>query len=587
MIHTNIKFDFIPKDNKQWRIAWLGDVRYHNFAVRRSMPSIAVVLSGWCRSANSAHAESITNGQNHQIYVPIGYLGKLRIGDVWQSGQLVDKPQYSLESFSDVIINRNTTSIIKAGLSSRIGDQDVFFLPLAHHPHHASHTHSYCLKVKLPENKRLIIPAIELIRFYFGSSSGLLARLFQFPLTPNTLWVDAMRETGRKRSGIVLAEGIPGWSAADVARIAFDPIAWHAAQLVGNSLSAARISGQPLYPKAHFPFNGRTTLQASGIWLPFGNDPVGTFLVYRLVSCSRRFPFRGLEYQMAGKKAYRLNTAVGNMEISAASPGDNRKTLRFAAKPVGKNYVEKDPSKSLATVEVVTEETVQFPDLKFKSVRRIEEGRKQRLEISMTAGKPVDASSVGSGGKDDNVRPVDLVRRSRMGLPETDAIQLMNDLVEVLSTSGRFDHVELLKLLPEEGESLLPTFRETISNHSRGAWKRGLRKRMPEFSNLQTASVAKGNVVAFLLIAGMNQAPWLSPLCIAVKPDFSKMGNGPTVKNVVDALRLTKSPHGEDMANDEVQPHFMAISPNSLNRDYLRLVAKLGTRVILYCGIFP
>lgn len=102
----------------------------------------------------------------------------LRIGDIWRDGRLEARPHYQLESFADLRIDDTTVHLIKAGLNL---DDKGFLLPLSEHPSHMQCTHSYCVMVELPDNRRLIIPCVELIRFYFGSSSSLVTKLFLPP----------------------------------------------------------------------------------------------------------------------------------------------------------------------------------------------------------------------------------------------------------------------------------------------------------------------------------------------------------------------------------------------------------------------
>lgn len=87
---------------------------------------------------------------------------------------MILKPKYQHGTFINLDINPRTTSFIKAGLPL----DDAYLIPLAEHPWHRKATQSYCLCVELPQEKRLLIPCLELIRFYFGSPS----RLFKGPL---------------------------------------------------------------------------------------------------------------------------------------------------------------------------------------------------------------------------------------------------------------------------------------------------------------------------------------------------------------------------------------------------------------------
>jgi len=95
----------------------------------------------------------------------------LRIGDLWSEGKLLQQPDYELEIFPDVEITAQTTTLVKAGLNK---DGGGFLLPLNEHPWHRRCTHSYCVEVALDDRRRLLVPCMELIRFYFGSSSKLI-----------------------------------------------------------------------------------------------------------------------------------------------------------------------------------------------------------------------------------------------------------------------------------------------------------------------------------------------------------------------------------------------------------------------------
>ena len=587
MIQNDMRLLFMPQDDHLWRIDWFGEVRYPNLKIRSSMPSISIVLTllQGGHDPENLHA----NGTHHiQIYVPVGFLGKLRIGDVWKNGKLVATLEYGLESFPEVIINRISTSIIKSGLSTTVGNHNVFFLPLAQHPSHALHTQSYCLKVDLPSKKKLIIPAVELIRFYFGSSGGLLSRIFHFPLMPDKLWIEAQRGVGRKKASIALPPGLSGWSAADVARIAFDPVAWHTAQLVGNSLSVARINRQPLYPKAHFPFDGKTTLRATGVWLPFGDDPAGTFLVYRLLSCSHRFPFRGLEYRLAGRAgltdAPKIETSE-KAEPPMIHDDIHPQNMPVPAKRTSKNLVEEDPSKKLSTAELLIEKESQFPDLRFKSILRVTELEFPENIIHLSPGKPVSAASVGSDGMAGDIRPIDLVRQPEWGKPGIEPHLVMHDLVDELSASGRFNNVEMICVKPEEEGDLLAKFGDALWRHKGGTSDRSNRGRMPILSNIQIASVSKGSVMAFLLIAEIYNTSKLSPLCVAIKPHSFKI-TWSMADDIVAALNLPRLPVSEIMMNHDISPHFLPVPRMTFKRDLSGILRQLSRQVELYCEIF-
>ena len=95
----------------------------------------------------------------------------LRIGDLWREQGLESRAADEELLCEDLAISRDTCDLVKAGSSF---DEGCFMLPLHEHAGHRENTHSYCVRVALPNGKLLVVPCMELIRFYFGSSSDCL-----------------------------------------------------------------------------------------------------------------------------------------------------------------------------------------------------------------------------------------------------------------------------------------------------------------------------------------------------------------------------------------------------------------------------
>jgi hypothetical protein len=341
------RISVFPQDQSNWRIDWFGDVAFPDRSVRRKQPSVflhlsrliddrfisdpSVLLSPQCTSAAKLQ---------RRVWVSVGILALVRIGDIWRHGQLALRPDYELEEFAGVQIDQESTAIVKAGLNLNDGG---FLLPISEHPWHIQCTQSYCLMVQLPQERRMIIPCVELVRFYFGSSSSLLSRLFLPPLLRDSLFSCASLDPYSRRLQIDLAEKMSGASAADIGRISMDPIAARAARIVGNSCLRASTAGKPIYPQARFPFEGKTNLIASGRWLSHGGVPKSTFLVYNLRSCSHPFPFRSLQYTTKGTQPRpKLQSLV------TPSPVEPRIQKSPAPEVNNPALVENDPSSKLA-----------------------------------------------------------------------------------------------------------------------------------------------------------------------------------------------------------------------------------------------
>lgn len=340
-----VTISVFPNDEITWRIDWLGGVSYPYRTVMRGQPSVGVHLSG----VDSHTGVALPRRTTQQTYVSIGTLVLLRVGELWHRQRLVHSPLY-VEQEWEVGIYPSTVSTIPAGMSI----DGEFVLPLAEHPGHEHSTLSFCVKVDLPDGRCMVIPTLELIRFYFGSSSALLERLFAPPLSMDSIFTNAVLHDGIGK--LDLAKGIHRRSAHDVARIAFDEVASDAATLIGNSCAAQAAQRKDfIHPRAHFPFHGKTTLRAKGQWLSRGDAPQRTFLVFELLSCSRRFPYRELNYTVHPEtEKYRAASKpaewTGNQEVASAKPGVT-------------GLEQEDASNALAGRTFWLRRRNQFPDL--------------------------------------------------------------------------------------------------------------------------------------------------------------------------------------------------------------------------------
>lgn len=401
-----------PTGQIAWRIDWFGSVAFPDRVVRRKQPSIFVYLSQVSNrdflndSSLLLDPKSTDSTQNQRgCWVSVGTLPLLQIGDIWQDQKLLLRADYQLESFGDLQIDGTTTKLIKAGLNP---NEKGFLLPLAEHPWHRRSTQSYCLEVRLPESKRIIIPCIELIRFYFGSSSGLLTQLFLPPLTKNKLCTRAYFDSTQDRLTLELADKISGAAAADIGRLHLSSHAWRTALTVGTSLLRGKALGQEIHPQAFFPFEGKTDLVASGKWLTFAGVPNSTFVVYSLRSCSHPFPFKSLRYEIKNKDSYVTKQRVN--EIASKTSQEAAIQQLGAPDSPHQNLKEQDASNQLASKTWFFSAESRFPDLiqkpVWKSKALIQADANQKMIAS--SAPEVEAGSVGESGSNHRIRSVEL-----------------------------------------------------------------------------------------------------------------------------------------------------------------------------------
>ena len=361
----------LTRGNGIWRLDWLGDCAYPASVKRYAQPSIKAVLSPLLCDSSDTNAllSPDSTDHHHQIerWPAISALPILTVGSLWQNGLKIAEPDYQKETFQKLTINPETASFTKAG-------KDIdghFLLPLGHHPWHRLHTHSYCVMVALEGGKRLLIPCMEIIRFYFGSSSIFLQRLFTEPLSNNTLWTSKTFDPYIQHLHLVLADRLSGVSASDIGRITQSQFAWRSAAGIYSSCMKASMQEQPIYPCTGFPFEGNTDLEVSGTWLPFGDQENQTFLVYQIHSCAYPFPFKKLTYNLADSRVAvdAANHGKGNKRGAVRAPSDNAEVVN---KEAGNN-------KSGRTAPFMT--NVKFPDLARKKVWRLKAEEMESADV--------------------------------------------------------------------------------------------------------------------------------------------------------------------------------------------------------------
>ncbi|MCK2097372.1 hypothetical protein [Thauera aromatica] len=372
-------FPSLSPDERIWRLDWFGECAYPGSVRRYTQPSIKVAISPLQCAPDDAEALLLPSSTDHshqkEIWAPVAALPLLAVGDLWQHGCLLTSPDYQIETFSGLRIEPGRTSFVKAGLAI----DGKFLIPLSAHPWHRLHTQAYCLAVELAGGRRLLIPCAEIIRFYFGSSSNLVQRLFSAPLVQDTLWSSRSFNPVSRHMHLVLATGISGASASDIARIAGSKFAWRSAAGIHASCQKATASHLHAYPYTGLPFEGDTNLAAHGVWLPLGDEIASTFLVYRLRSCSHAFPFRSLSYETASRRAK-----------STPLPQDGNQTAKPAfhqsLKSSQTETVDKDPGSDKRQRPRRFVARMRFPDLANKQVWKDQTDDSQSTDVFLLRG---------------------------------------------------------------------------------------------------------------------------------------------------------------------------------------------------------
>lgn len=364
---NNIHIKSFPNDGKLWMVGWLGSVIYSYRHRSSAHPAIHVHLFSVVDenlALNYGNFNSAEDGVARTVLISPGQLMLIRIGDIWRDGRLVRAASGTRIELKDFLVNENSSKIVSAG--SDFGPyNDWKYIPFNGFKFHRASTKSQCVALTLKDGRIILIPCFELIRMYFGSSSGLLDKLFE----NGDDWRRFYKWAKLKDNGhlsVQMAPGIPIQSVEDVARIAGSKKASFAAQMVVRSCIAASVSSLDIYPKCFFPFDGYTDLTVvgrniySGVYL---RPPV--FLVQFIEKCTHPFPFKSCwaisdNSSRAGYIKSVDRNSTGSKGVSGSKSGTNPSP----------SIVDADPSNKLDAINFAVGRDRYFPDLDGKIIHR-------------------------------------------------------------------------------------------------------------------------------------------------------------------------------------------------------------------------
>ncbi|QZA77483.1 hypothetical protein K4H28_14545 [Deefgea tanakiae] len=273
----------------QYRIIWYGNIID---GLRGTL--ITVVFAPYIQSAGSSEMKcDFTN--RIPIRLPVAFLRRFRIGDIWENQQWTGQVDTQTQETFNLQVTSDSICVLPIGAPlEKNSNHPQYLLPFDLFEGHREHTQTHCLRFDLDDGAILVVPCMELIRFYFGSSGSFLKRIFSGAFALDQLFQNAKLNKRTGTANIALAADLSGVAAATVARIAFCKQAKNAARWIVNSHVASLVNKQSYYPKTSFPFFGSTDLTTRGRWLV--TDTSRVFLVEQLTSCTHPFPFQSLYY---------------------------------------------------------------------------------------------------------------------------------------------------------------------------------------------------------------------------------------------------------------------------------------------------
>lgn len=307
-----------------WRIDWRGAIE-KNPSIE-SEYAVKVIVSklktDW-QNTNTATDEAVEEFTRRSISIGVGQLPFLQLGTFWKNGKHLATVAGELISFN-LNINPSTTGIALA--TDKVEDQSL--ITYNDHKILKDGTGSWCLYLPYENDPAgIIIPAMEIIRFYYATSTLLSKAVFNGDFVFNWEQLVNPDNTGMKGKRCVVhrREHVEDNDCWTIGRIQNDTNAYQGVIDVLHSMVQEHANGKPAHPKSGFPFIGKTTLKARCKQIGWKHK---RWLVLSLISCSGAFPYDELE------------VIADNSNIGADSTTDIPESEK---KPAWKN--EKKPEK--------------------------------------------------------------------------------------------------------------------------------------------------------------------------------------------------------------------------------------------------
>jgi len=303
--------------NSSFKIDWFGNV------VTLRMPAGEVrCVRTVCRELPSSGQTSFLSN-SVVVNVPLAFLGQIRLGDIWRDGRRVGSADVQEETFS-LDVNSESMTSIESG--SRRADS-TYELPFAQCDRHRGHTESQLTRIAINSHQSLLIPCMEVTRFYFGTCGTLLNKLFG-GITEVRDVVQMVHTNASGSCEIRPTKGVVGIAAPDIARIALDAAALHAANMLTKSGIRAAANRELYYPRTLLPLRGTTNLTVRGQWIEHNKQR--TFLASQIVSCTHPFPFKELTCHVWAKEREeqaQQSMAGQHTQVLATSPSQSNATI--------------------------------------------------------------------------------------------------------------------------------------------------------------------------------------------------------------------------------------------------------------------
>ena len=384
-----------PKDDRVWRIDWLGRVE------RTSAEALIDVHLSPARmkTLRPRRQDDFDADTAIKIRIGVGLLPFLTIGSLWTNGR---KLQWSLgepRRLRNVDIQER---IPTATAGQKVQEQPIprWLIPKFRHQLDRSCWFSPLFAIEHEGDPYgILLPMIEAIRFYYAVSSDMAHIAFDGGLQLNrNRIIDPESRLHANRMELHLRQWLADDDGWVIGRALADPHAEEGIAFIYNSLLRDTANFRTAFAECLLPFVGQTIWTTRGIELPRQNSKGSRWLIYELINCSAPFPFEDLKIvrDNDGRTADPETDVPNDEKRPAWSPG-----LK-AVKPATETEVQSDdpPQANLQGIELPSA-SERFTALHGKQIIKAPKEQCQYKKVEVPATEAVDLLGTGDPSNSD------------------------------------------------------------------------------------------------------------------------------------------------------------------------------------------
>lgn len=372
------------QDGAALRIDWFGNIG-NSLRFGPEQRTLKLACSLWRPGLGWT---SDVGDDRQAIEIPIAILPHVRLGDIWKDGSLIESVPLTRLVFEELLVDEQTTEVVPSGLPYSPPDgTSSYVLPFGAFDAHRDHTRSWVARVQVDPGTVLVVPSLELFRFYFGATGSVLEGVMSGGDAEQRLYHAAYISRTSNAANIVLGMGMPAAAAPTVARIALDDEAKKAFFTLVKGGRIAGLNKTEWHPRMGFPFAGKTNLTVDGLWLETPGQR--TFVALRLIRCTYPHPFERLNYSIDG----------GQWRTRPPMPRGSKGHTEREPREKKPKIVNQWADRSLVALEVYGDDDDRdpFPYLKTTSIHRTSHAPFQ-ADRSDAEGEDADMYAIGPSG---------------------------------------------------------------------------------------------------------------------------------------------------------------------------------------------